>query len=292
MTIPSWKVLDVSSDRKTVRLVPSAPTTAVVKLSGAQGYNNAVKLLNYACDALYGGVAGSSDGITARSISMVDLEGTAGDGSNGLMSADTSKITSAKTGTPAYGEKYTASSGYEMSRSDGTDGNTAGAYIRDKTYPVIYEEEALREIDNVPSSTGLGMSDARSEFITRANSGVFKKTATSSIRPTKTFYLLNSSDFKAALGTTNAGLILPNCSKIPGAWVYPSYWVASRCLFLGSTGCNFDVRRVSGGNLSGGDLFKASDEARSVAYGLFPVVSLSSGVLSGADHAYTFTPAS
>ncbi len=46
MTISSWKVLDVSDDRKTVRLVPSAPTRAGVNLRGAQGYNNAVKLLN------------------------------------------------------------------------------------------------------------------------------------------------------------------------------------------------------------------------------------------------------
>ena len=50
--ISKWKVLDIKSGK--VTLVPEAPTSGTVYLQGAQGYNNAVKLLNDACSNLYG----------------------------------------------------------------------------------------------------------------------------------------------------------------------------------------------------------------------------------------------
>ena len=52
--ISSWKVLSIDEETGTVELVPSAPTTGIVYLGKAQGYNNGVKLLNDACSSLYG----------------------------------------------------------------------------------------------------------------------------------------------------------------------------------------------------------------------------------------------
>ena len=253
MTISSWKVLDVSSDRKTVRLVPSAPTTAGVKLRGAQGYNNAVKLLNAACDALYGGAAGSADGITARSINMVDLEGTTATDQNRLMK-----------GTYSKGSSY---------------GTRKGPYeVANSKYPLIYGEEALRKIDGTESNTGIGMSEEATigldtnGFIPKVN-GARNTVEDKAIEPAYTYYYLINSDFTTALGT-NASLILPNGTSTR------NYWVASRCVGAYAGGCSFGVRYVYSGDLFHCVMFYSNGDTSSNTLGLFPVVSLSSGVLS------------
>ena len=71
--ITSWKVLDIDKENGTVKLVPTAPTIGTVRLGGAQGYNNAVKLLNDACSTLYG-YGGQKAGISAESIDIEDIE--------------------------------------------------------------------------------------------------------------------------------------------------------------------------------------------------------------------------
>ena len=260
MTIDSWKVLKISDDRKTVTLVPSAPTTAGVKLSGAQGYNNAVKLLNNACDALYGGTAGASDGITARSINIEDMEG--------LM--DATALSNAK------------GSNYPEQRSS--------AYSTENSkYPKIYEEEALKNINGTYSATGIGMSEEASStadtngFISRS---IGKVTTATSIQPSQTNYYLNNANFTAALGTTNASLILPSGSSTR------NYWVASRCILTFDSYCIFRVCGVNRGGLNASHMFFSVDGMNNDTLGFFPAVFLSSGVLSGANHSYTFTPAS
>ena len=52
-------------------MVPATTPSGTVTLQGAQGYNNAVLLLNQACSSLYGN---SSKGITARSIKKKILQ--------------------------------------------------------------------------------------------------------------------------------------------------------------------------------------------------------------------------
>jgi len=47
----NWRVLDVKDGR--VRLVSEMPTTSTIALSGYNGYNNAVKLLDDTCSILY-----------------------------------------------------------------------------------------------------------------------------------------------------------------------------------------------------------------------------------------------
>ena len=60
--ISEWRVLDIANGK--VTLVPTDSTDGEVYLGQAQGYNNGVKLLNDACNSLYGNAA---KGITARS---------------------------------------------------------------------------------------------------------------------------------------------------------------------------------------------------------------------------------
>ena len=47
----NWRVLDVQNGQ--VRLISEAPTTSKIELKGYNGYNNAVKLLDDACQTLY-----------------------------------------------------------------------------------------------------------------------------------------------------------------------------------------------------------------------------------------------
>ena len=69
-SITTWRILSIDGD--TVNLVPANDATnATVIFRGAQGYNNAVQLLNIACSELY---KNTTLGITARSINIEDFE--------------------------------------------------------------------------------------------------------------------------------------------------------------------------------------------------------------------------
>ena len=48
-----WRVLDVDETTGQVRLISATPTKSTIALSGDNGYNNAVKLLDDACSTLY-----------------------------------------------------------------------------------------------------------------------------------------------------------------------------------------------------------------------------------------------
>ena len=63
-----WRVLDVKGGQ--VRLISAVPTTSIVRLEGAKGYNNAVKLLDEYCSTLY-----SKSGVgIAQSLKIEDIE--------------------------------------------------------------------------------------------------------------------------------------------------------------------------------------------------------------------------
>ena len=267
MTISSWKVLSVDAANNVVKLVPSAPTASGVKLRGAQGYNNSVKLLNDACDALYGGTAGDADGITARSISMIDIEGAL---------TTTQAVTTAKAN---YGTR--PSSAYTVANSK---------------YPLIYGEEALRKINGIETTTGIGMSEEATTgldangFIPRVN-GARNTVENATIQPAHTNYYLANSDFATALGYPASGYTGTNGPFLPNGSSTRNYWVASRCVYADGSMCCFNVRGMNVGNLDYYYMFDSNDDTWDDELSLFPVVTLSSGVLSEVDNAYTYTPA-
>ena len=262
VTINRWKVLKVENGK--VTLVPESPTLGL-PLKGATGYNNSVKLLNEACSALYGG---NLPGVEARSINMEDIEG---------LMMETPAVTAAKAATesqPAYNTAWSSTDTYQERYR-----NVWGVYPESyNKYPAIYGLEANRNIDGTSTTSGLGLSDEGNKFYTRAESIV--STATN-IQPVRTYYFLSSDDFKVALGDIYKDLI---------ALDNKFYWVASRCVAL-TYGCDFCVRRVGNG-LDCHGISSFADGIGSIAFGLFPVITISSGTFSGADHVYTFTPAS
>ena len=64
----NWRVLDKTEDGK-VRLISANPTASTVKLQGANGYNNAVYLLDELCNTLYKG-----NNATAKSLKIEDIQ--------------------------------------------------------------------------------------------------------------------------------------------------------------------------------------------------------------------------
>jgi len=271
MNIKKWRVVSLNKETGEAVIVPTASTLKIdgvqsgyVVLQGAQGYNNAVKLLNDACSALYGN---PKKGITARSISMEDIEP--------LLNA-TALETAKNNYTPSYGNRHTTeSSGYRDSEGSYTTLN--------KFFPAIYASEKNSIVNGILNSNGLGLSKQNS-YITRTGSvkvGSNTYTATNgfvkptSIRPEQTYYYMNAETFATALGDKNKEIILPKGEQTV-------YWVASRCVRVYDGYCYFFVRYVDGGRLNYNSMYYSDGygDHRGLA-GLFPVVTLKSGVISG-----------
>ena len=152
MSITEWKVFDVNKLTGEIKLVPSKPNTNKVRLQGANGYNNAVKLLNEACSSLYG-----KEGVTARSINIEDIES--------VLQYDPKTWVNDSVNV-SYNQQYTE------------------AYTENKIYPAIYAQEKDSVITPAPTgiSKTLGRSDSAREWITGTMS------AETSIKPYQTYY--------------------------------------------------------------------------------------------------------
>ena len=239
--IPSWKVFKIDEYTGEVQLVPSNPTRGKVYLGEAQGYNNGVKLLNDACSKLYGK---EDKGIKARSINIEDIES--------VMDYDPTSYT-------GYGNRN--STAYSKTNSK---------------YPIIYGMEKDRKINGQENAEGLGLSDQETLIERKQDTGKITGvvTTSSSIQPKKTYYYLSNSDFTSKLKSNYKKMLLPK-----GSSTY--YWVASRCVSVGSSGCDFLVRGVRSGNLDDYNMYCSSGSPYSDSRPLFPVVSLSSKLIEG-----------
>ena len=241
--LTTWRVLSIDEESGQVELVPTSATSGYMYLQGANGYNNAVKLLNDACNALYGN---SSKGISARSINRDDYEKYMSD----------AKLTEAH------------------SCNSGKYGTRPYTYTSKKNYPNIYGQEAKRVINGSETASGLGISE-QNEWVTGST------TASSSISPYYTYYSVNINSTSAFESATNGvnykELLVPSTSY---------WWLASRCVAPSNSNyCRFYVCYVDDGSVDANYVFNSSGSAISRAYGLFPVVSLSSELISGSSSA-------
>ena len=248
--VTQWKVLnyDIASD--TAELVPVAPVGSL-RLQGAQGYNNAVKLLNDACSSLY---SNSDKGITARSIKEEDFV-IAGkqsqEGDNETVNDWTRMREVYNNGIATYGN--TLANSYPKANS---------------WYPNIHAYEFGNGLDN---SVTLGLSEQTGSLIERTVNSVentkFKPEGTAGIKPKQTYYTSSSYDnTKNKLDSAKYEVLLPNTSST-------SYWVASRCVYLYSGVCSFRVHYVNSGCLAAYGVFNAYGNLNENSRALFPVVS-------------------
>ena len=254
--IDTWKVFDINETTGKVTLVPAYSTSnsldlnGYVSFRGYQGYNNAVKLLNDACSALYGN---SSKGITARSINIEDIE---------------EKMTDEAL------QRAHSYNGYEDDIPLASYGNQVESeYSRADDYPSIYEQEAFSSVDGGERiSSGLGMSE-QTNFI-EPDAAIKQATA---LRPTQTFWadIFDENDFETIDGTNYFNLLL----KLDNADIV-NYWIASRCVDTDPEWFSFNIYIVSP-EISNAVLAYPMAEADSYGSGLFPIVSLSSKLISG-----------
>ena len=249
--ISKWKVLDIKNGK--VTLVPETATSGTVYLGQAQGYNNGVKLLNDACSNLYGN---ASKGIEARSINIEDIEN--------YMTEE------AKNGTDGAYKYNNGNATYNT--------QTSTPYTSHKKYPTIYAKENLSVINGTTNNNGLGMSEQTS-LIKRTDESATngKLEASKSIQPYQTYWYKDSSFMQTAFKTANNGknyydLLMPNGIR---------YWLASRCVNASSSRCGFGVRSVHSGGVDTCYMYDPSGYTDSNSRELFPVVTLSSELLSG-----------
>ena len=236
------------------------PTTGTVRLRGAQGYNNAVKLLNDACDSLYGNEA---KGIEGRSVDIDDIE----------------KYMTEEALTEAH--QYGSSAQYGNQESS--------AYSSSNSkYPVIYAQEKNAVITksdgNVNNGdTGLDLSEQtrlieRSEG-TSTSSSIGAITTATSIQPYQTYWYKDSTFMQTAFkeyktGNSYYSLFMPNGTST-------NYWLASRCIYTVSSNCYFYVSRVDSGDVRGSNVYDSNDNTGILTRALFPVITLSSELIEG-----------
>lgn len=256
--VSKWKVLSIDKNANKIEMVPATTPSGEVTLQGAQGYNNAVKLLNDACSSLYGNTA---KGITARNIAEEDFVKAGGTKWTNKRAAYAgvakwANKSDAYAGVAKYGNQY---------------GTPCTTY---NYYPVMYKNEANHVIDGTKTESGLKQSEQTS-FIAKTD-----EKATTSIQPYQTYYSTTDYATTAGLLEGYSNILLPD-----GSSTY--YWVASRCVFLDPSNCYFDVRVVSSGCFFADYLFGSGAGVHSSSRAVFPVVSLSSQLLEkAADGTY------
>ena len=251
--ISKWKVLDIKNGK--VTLVPEAPTSGTVYLGQAQGYNNGVKLLNDACSNLYGN---TSKGIEARSINIEDIEN--------YMTDD------AKNGTNGAYKDNNENATYNT--------QTSTTYTIYKKYPTIYAKENRSVINGIQNNNGLEKSE-QTNLLGRTDESATdgKLEASKSIQPYQTYWDKDSSFMQTAFKTANNGKNYYDLLMPKGTSTY--YWLASRCVYANSGRCNFVVRGVYSGGVYAYDMYYSYDDTNFDSRELFPVVTLSSELLSG-----------
>ncbi len=223
--ITEWKIFDIDKKTGIITLISANPTKGTVYLGGAQGYNNAVKLLNDACNALYGN---DTKGIAGRSINIEDIENNMT--VKALEEAHSFVHPSDESNTK-YGEQV------------------QDKFTTFKNYPSIYASEINSAIDENFNSTGIGRSE-QSYLIQRNGNGAINGLlqATTSIQPYQTYWQRNNETMQTSFkgGETNYNLIISQGSNT-------NYYIASRTINTRALSgeCDFNIFSIKKGGIEG-----------------------------------------
>ena len=241
-----WRILNIDEANGTVDLVSAAPTSNTVTFRGILGYNNGPYVMDKICEALY---SNNSRGIKARSIDLIDMEQH--------LTAAGIAARNAYTSTVKYGttKTYTSNTKYP-SLYAGQKG--AGVNVAEEKASTIAQPDISKGNDPYEESKAI----ATTEPTTDNTSGTGKP-----LTVTQTYYNI-------PISTANygdAGSVLSNST-----W----YWVAARGVYASSNFAGFGLRDASTYARGNGVFYSGSYSNTSNSYGLRPVVSLSSSILS------------
>ena len=256
-----WRILNIDEANGTVDLISENPTGTSVYFSNILGYNNGPYLMNEICKAQY---SNKSLGVNARSINLLDMEKhltAAGIAARNAYkyNSDTAKYGTTKT--------YTSNTKYP-SLYAGQKG--AGVNVAEANASTIAQPDITKGNDPYEESKPI----ATTEPTTNNTSGTGKP-----LTVTQTYYSIPINEPNYG----DAYKVLNNST---------TYWVASRYVYTGSYYARFGIRfadAVTDGDTmfssytGGGSSMSYSNYASitSDSYGLRPVVSLSSSLLTG-----------
>ena len=241
----TWKVLNVDKENDTVDIISENPTSQDVYFRGILGYNNGPYLMNEICKAQY---SNKSLGVNARSINLIDMEKHLTAAGIAARNAYTYNV---KYGTT---KTYTSNTKYP-SLYAGQKG--AGVNVAEANANTIAQPDITNENDPYEESKAI----ATTEPTTDNTSGTGNP-----LTVTQTSYNI---PIEANYG--DAGSVLSNST---------TYWVASRFVLTGSGYAGFGLRRANA-YAEGVRLFDSDGITNNDYYGLRPVVSLPSSLLTG-----------
>lgn len=242
-----WRVLEVDNEGRPTKLISATETTGSLTLNGANGYNNAVYLLNKACKILYSGEYGE-----AKSLRIEDLEEHYSDAGKAIRDNWTGAI--------QYGQ---------LKRYTGSNANYPKLALQENKMGIDTNTytDAKGNIFNTIKTDGINLSDEQTvpcEGSAQAD--------TNGITVTLTYYYTST---PSSLYETNSIYYELFHSSISNP-----YWLASRCVLPHSSSgiCDFAVFFAYSGSVCADDVFYSNGEPRKIMHRLRPVVSLKSGV--------------
>lgn len=203
----TWKVWKKTSD--SILITPTKPTTATLKLAGADGYNNAVQALNAYCRKYYSDTA---NGIKARNVNMNDIESS-------MTEAGKTARDSFSNGTYKYGE--------------------TGKPSTKTNYPGLYASET-------DSNLGLSDSPNKDDIYAKFTGTSFNSDGETKYSNgyKQTFYSFSNSDLTSKKYYDDTTLELLFSETGCGIEYGYGYWVDSRCVDINSDYAYFAVRLV------------------------------------------------
>ena len=256
----SCRILEIDKKGNPTKLI-SADGVNTLKLSGADGYNNAVYLINEMCETLYSGNQG-----TTRSLKIEDLE-------DNYFSE----------------EAIRARDDYNVSATKY--GNTR--YYKNVIYPNILSEEAkmgvgTKIIDgkNQIRNGGLGLSEQNKIYTNSSSTSIFLD-ENKGITVRQTLYRIFGDNIYYKNNRIKSILLqVPMQNRENGI---KTYWLASRCIYTYSGSCMFDISSWKSSGSEGAAMFRSNGEISNSSKAVRPIITLNSGAKAKYDSAYNST---
>ena len=275
-----FRVMDIDSEGNMELMGAMTSSDDTVYFSGAQGYNNAVSVLNNKCSDLY---KDESKGITARSIKEEDITKRFNSTGTGKMTAYIDE----RVGNVETPTSNTLTQGTYIDSVSST--NKTVTYKNSSSYyPNIFQYEVGGLIGTTATTGALARSAkplaslyGADEILTSADTEGEPATAipqSSKVTGTGTLtvpftYSNTTHDANDFTDTTNKTAYN---SMFFGTGTY--YWLASRCIYCNSSNAYFYLRYVNTSRLSAYVLYGSSDSTYSYGNRVCPVVSIPSSV--------------
>ena len=247
----TWKVLNVDKENDTVDIISTNPTSSTVYFKGILGYNNGPYFMNEICKAQY---SNKTLGVEARNINLLDME---------------KHLT--PTGIKSRNEYNKGDSTYAKY-------GTTKTYTSNTKYPSLYANQKGAGVDVAE----VNASTITQPDITKGNDPYEESKAIATTEPTadSTYGTGNPLTvtqiyYNISINETNYGKAASVLSR------YKYFWVAARFVYTRSNYARFGLHQA--GTYTDGDgVFDSdADSYASNSWGLRPVVSLPSSLLTG-----------